>query len=257
MEKMNKDMVNILGVDIFSFGWDEFIKKIKIILRSKKRYCYIISATSVHGVIEAQSDRKFKRIFQKQYITYADGLPLKIIGRIAGEKKIEQIKGPEVLPEVCKLTSTINIKHFFYGGKEGTADKLALNLIKRYPGLKVVGTYCPPFRELTETEKIEITDIINKSRADIVWVGLSTPKQEKWADEFSKYLNTKIIFTVGAAFDFHTGGIKFAPAWVSRIGLEWLFRLILEPKRLWPRYSRIVPKFIWLSILQILKVKKY
>lgn len=235
---------------------ENILSYIKDLLEKNEKESQYICASSVHGIIESQKDHKLREILNNAYVNYPDGLPLAKMGQLLGEKQMEQIKGPCLFPIICEMTSRMDIRHFFYGGKEGIAESLANNMLKKYPSLKVAGTYFPPFRELSEYEKDEIAVKINSSKADIVWVGLSTPKQEKWAADFQKRLKVKLIFTVGAAFDFHTGGLKFAPKYVSSLGLEWFYRLISEPKRLWPRYSRIVPKFLYLSLLQLLKIKK-
>jgi len=170
---------------------------------------------------------------------------------------MEQIKGPDLFPKVCELTSKMDVRHFFCGGREGVADDLARRMSDRFPGLKVAGTYCPPFRPLTDREKDELVEAINSSGTDIVWVGLSTPKQEKWIGEFHDKLNTKLIFSVGAAFDYHTGRLMFSPVLFQRLGLEWFHRLISEPRRLWRRYFKIVPLFIIYSSLQLTRLKTY
>lgn len=252
---MNFEKVDILGVNIFSGGWCSFIDICNEVLNSSNKSSLIVSATSVHGVIEAQTDEVYKRILNNSFIAHPDGRPLMFFGKMAGDKKIEQIKGPEVLPEICKLTAKRNINHFFYGGKEGVAEDLAGRMQKRYSGLRVSGYYCPPFRDLTYKEKKDIITQINETGTDIVWVGLSTPKQEKWAYEFRKKLNVKLIFTVGAAFDFHTDNLELAPEWATKLYIEWLYRLVKEPKRLWKRYFRIVPMFLYLALKQIIKEK--
>jgi len=247
--------VNILGIKVTSESLAEVLNTIKDTLQKNEKKSLYICASSVHGIIESQKDLELKKILNNAFINHPDGLPLVKMGRLLGEKKMEQIKGLCLFPEVCKMTSEMNVKHFFYGGKEGVANELANKMAKTYPGLKLAGTYCPPFRLLSENEKNKIINAINKSRADVVWVGLSTPKQEKWIREFHKKLKVKLIFSVGAAFDFHTGNIKFAPLWMQKIGLEWFYRLINEPKRLWKRYFKIIPSFVFFSILQLAGLK--
>ena len=249
--------VNILGIKVTSESLAEVLNTIKDTLQKNEKKSLYICASSVHGIIESQKDQELKKILNNAFINQPDGLPLVKMGRLLGEKKMVQIKGPELFPAVCEMTSKMNVKHFYYGGKEGVADELANKMAKSYPGLKLAGTYCPPFRLLSENEKNKIINAINKSRADVVWVGLSTPKQEKWIGELHKKLKVKLIFSVGAAFDFHTGNIKFAPPWMQKIGLEWLYRLINEPKRLGKRYFRIIPSFVFFSILQLTGLRKF
>jgi N-acetylglucosaminyldiphosphoundecaprenol N-acetyl-beta-D-mannosaminyltransferase len=235
----------------------EVLNTIKNTLKKNEKKSLYICASSVHGIIESQKDLELKEILNNAFINHPDGLPLVKMGRLLGEKKMEQIKGPKLFPAICEMTSSMNVRHFFYGGKEGVADKLANKMAKKYPGLKLAGTYCPPFRSLRENEKNKIINAINKFRADVVWVGLSSPKQEKWIGEFHKKIKVKLIFSVGAAFDFHTGNIIFAPLWMQKIGLEWFYRLIKEPKRLWKRYFKIIPPFMFFSILQLTGLKKF
>lgn len=251
------DNVDVLGVHITSEPLQMVTAEIKKVLERDERKARYVCATSVHGVIEAQSDLGLKNILNNAFINHPDGLPLAKVGRLLGAKRIEQIKGPDLFPHVCKMTASMDVKHFFYGGQEGVAETLARRMQKRFPGLKVVGTYCPPFRPLTAVEKKEVVQQINESGADIVWVGLSTPKQEKWIGEFHDKLNVKVLFSVGAAFDVHTGRIAYTTPWVHRLGLEWLYRLILEPRRLWKRYLKIVPSFIVLVGLQLMKLKTF
>lgn len=249
--------IEILGIRIFAGGFNSALEQIAAILRQNERKSLYICATSVHGVIEAQSDPDFRKTLNAAYFNAPDGMPLVRMGRLLGAKKIERIYGPDLFPAVCDLSSKMeNISHFFYGGKEGVADKLAEALTKKYPGLIASGTYCPPFRPLTESEKQEVAKKINDSGADIVWVGLSTPKQEKWIAEIRELLNVKLLFSVGAAFDYQLGYIKQPPGWIQKASLEWLYRLVHEPSRLWGRYIRIVPAFIFLSLLQFAGLKK-
>jgi exopolysaccharide biosynthesis WecB/TagA/CpsF family protein len=148
-----------------------------------------------------------------------------------------------------EATQSKPIRHFFYGGAEGVAEDLRSKMEARFPGLQIVGTYCPPFRPLNPEEKAGLVAQITDCKADIVWVGLSTPKQERFMAEYLPILPVKVMLGVGAAFDFHTGRAKQAPRWMMRAGLEWLFRLVTEPKRLWRRYCFQVPRFASLVAL--------
>jgi N-acetylglucosaminyldiphosphoundecaprenol N-acetyl-beta-D-mannosaminyltransferase len=134
---------------------------------------------------------------------------------------------------------------YLYGGRnQGALVQLALNLRQRFPGLQIVGGYSPPYRELTSEEEEAVAAEINRSRADIVWVGIGAPKQEKWMARMRSRLDAPVLVGVGAAFDFHAGLVAQAPAWMQRLGLEWLFRLGTEPRRLWKRYARYNPRFV-------------
>ncbi len=247
--------ITLGGVNIFAGSKDSFFKINKEVLLANERESLVISSTSVHGIIEAQKDKKYENILNQSFLLNPDGRPLSLLGQILGKKDMEQIRGPDVLPEICRLTANSDLKHFFYGGKEGVAEKLAESLINNNPELSVSGTYCPPFRELSTKEMDEIAKLINESETDIIWVGLSTPKQEKWANAIRKRVKVKAIYTVGAAFDFEIGLVKPAPSWIAKIYLEWLYRILKEPKRLLVRYLKIIPKFVYISINEILKNK--
>ena len=147
-------------------------------------------------------------------------------------------------------------RHFLYGGKPGVGERLGERLIDLYPGLKISGMYCPPFRSLSLEEEKQVTDEIRAARPDIVWVGLSTPKQEKWMSQFLDRLDVPVLVGVGAAFDFLSGTKKQAPRWMQRTGLEWFFRLLSEPRRLWRRYIQY-PKFVILALGQWLGFLNY
>lgn len=216
-----------------------------------------VCATSVHGLVEACGAPRFRRILNNASVVTPDGMPLVWVGRIMGHKDMTRVYGPDLTKVVCQLSACLPVRHYFYGGGEGVAVELAKRLRQMYPGLDVVGTSCPLFHELTDCELAEVTDTINKTDPDIVWVGLSTPKQERFIDSARPYLKAKVLLSVGAAFDFHTGRVKQAPAWMQRIGLEWLFRLMREPRRLWRRYAYIVPRFVILVLLQLLHLRRY
>ncbi len=171
------------------------------------------------------------------------------IGRLHGYR-VERVYGPDLMLELCAYGQKYNYRHFFYGGAPGVPELLASKLQARYPGLQVVGTYSPPFRQLSPEEELEIARLINTAAPDIVWVGLGTPKQDYWVGRFSRLLEAPALIAVGAAFDFHSGRIKQAPRWIQRSGFEWLFRLLQEPRRLWRRYIIGNPRFIWLLLRQ-------
>jgi N-acetylglucosaminyldiphosphoundecaprenol N-acetyl-beta-D-mannosaminyltransferase len=156
----------------------------------------------------------------------------------------------------CRETAKKGCRHFFYGGAPGVAKDLAERFAARFPGMIVAGTYSPPFRALTRKEDCEIIEAIERAQADIVWVGLSTPKQERWMSEHRERLNVPVLVGVGAAFDFHTGRIAQAPEWMQESGLEWLFRLTMEPRRLWQRYLLYGAEFVALVLLESLGLKK-
>ncbi len=220
------------------------------IINNKKDY---IVLTGAHGIIEMQKDKELKRINNEAGLVTPDGMPEVWLGKLKGFSKIEKVYAPEIMQSCFKISAERGYKHFFYGGKEGVADKLEGVVNKEYPGIKVVGTYCPPFRPLTFEEKSSVIAQINDSGADVVWCGLGCPKQEKWMYEFRPLVNAAVLIGVGAGFDFLSGEKPLAPYWVTRSGFEWLYRIFGDPKRLSKRYFEIVPKFIYYNLVELLR----
>jgi N-acetylglucosaminyldiphosphoundecaprenol N-acetyl-beta-D-mannosaminyltransferase len=219
--------------------------------------CRFITVTGMHGVMEAQHNPEFKKILSAAALVVPDGMPLVWIGRGKRFALWRRVYGPELMATFFAQTAKKNYRHFFYGGAPGVAEDLAERITQRFPGAKIAGKYCPPFRALTSEESQEVVDIINRSKADIVWVGLSTPKQERWMFEHCNRLNVPVLIGVGAAFDFHTGRAAQAPEWMRENGLEWFFRLSHEPRRLWRRYLIYGSQFLFLNALELLGLKKF
>ncbi|MCH2024206.1 MAG: WecB/TagA/CpsF family glycosyltransferase [Verrucomicrobiales bacterium] len=256
--------VNVLGVGISPINLDTAFEIINAAIRSELQG--YVGVTGVHGVTEAQSDSSFKQILNNTFLNTPDGMPMVWYGKILGHEGISRVYGPDLMLRICSESVENGIRHFFFGGREGVAEKLRDKLTKKFPGLEVVGTYTPPFRPLSENEERSVRDIINSSGAHCVWVGLSTPKQEKFMSKilgrFGKggdrsFEGAKIFFGVGAAFDFHAGLIPQAPSWLQSCGMEWFYRLCKEPKRLWRRYLKNNPLFIIRAILQLLNLRNY
>ncbi len=212
-----------------------------------------ISATGAHGLVEAYKDTSFKNILQQYYWNLPDGMPLVWWGRLKGYSQMDRCYGPDFFAGVMQATANMGVAHFFCGGKPGVAEELRTANVLKWGNNNVVGTYSPPFSPMQEADWEELVSKINESRVQVVWIGLSTPKQEKFAFELSKRVKVKFIITVGAAFDFHTGRLEQAPHWMQRAGLEWFFRLLKEPRRLWKRYIEIVPKFAILAGVDLIK----
>jgi N-acetylglucosaminyldiphosphoundecaprenol N-acetyl-beta-D-mannosaminyltransferase len=184
-------------------------------------------------------------------------MPLVWLGKNAGHKATRRVYGPDLVLEVCGATAGTELTHFFYGGGTGTAEALAANLQTRFPGLKVVGTHCPPFRPLTADEADALEKRIHAAQPNFFWVGLSTPKQEAFMAEYSPRLRVPVMLGVGAAFDFLSGRIAQAPRWIQRSGFEWVWRLGAEPRRLGPRYFKNNPLFLLRIFAQLTGLKKY
>ncbi len=218
---------------------------------------HYVTVTGVHGVIEAQDDPGFKKILNGSGLTVPDGMPLVWLSKLAGRSHVTRVYGPDLTLAMSRALGERGMSAFYYGGAPGVAEALASNLEGRFPGLRRAGTYTPPFRQLTLEEEREIARLINGSGADIVWVGLSTPKQERWMARLRESLHPPVLVGIGAAFDFLTGRVRQAPRWMQRAGLEWLFRLATEPRRLSKRYLRNNPLFLYYLACEKLGFRRF
>jgi N-acetylglucosaminyldiphosphoundecaprenol N-acetyl-beta-D-mannosaminyltransferase len=198
----------------------------------------------VHGVMEARRRRDVLDAHLGAGLVACDGTPLVWASRWAGVKTAERVYGPDFVLAMCARAEDKGLKSFFYGGKPGVAERLGRRLQQEFPGLLVAGSHSPPFRPLTSTEDAAVVEMIDASGADLVWVGLSTPKQELWMADHVGRLRAPALLGVGAAFDFLTGEVRQAPRWIHRTGLEWMFRMAMEPGRLGRRYLKNNPAFV-------------
>jgi len=247
--------VNVLGVGISVLDQTSAREFLFDCVRNGDRG--YVTVTGVHGVSEAQHDPALREIFSRALLVTPDGMPMVWMGKLQGQPSIERVYGPDLMLNICEHSRADGFTHFFYGGHGGVARELERNLVTRFPGLKIVGTYEPPFRPLNELELKELQDQIRNARPDFFWVGLSTPKQELFMAEYiSKLPEAKIFIGVGAAFDLLTGRVPQAPRWMQGVGLEWFFRLLQEPKRLARRYLINNPLFIFRASRQLLTTKK-
>ena len=250
------ERTNVLGVGISVIN-QTTAREILFDAARRGRRGYV-AVTGVHGVTEAQGDPAFRAILNRALLCTPDGMPMVWMGRLAGRRRIERVYGPDLMLNLCEHSVGEGFTHFFYGGNTGVADELKRTLENRFPGLQVVGTYCPPFRPLNRDEREDLRAMVDELRPDFFWVGLSTPKQEKFMAEYLPVLRgAKIFLGVGAAFDMHTGRVRQAPRWMQRSGLEWFYRLTQEPKRLARRYLVNNPLFIGRAALQLTGRRKY
>lgn len=203
-----------------------------------------VCVTGVHGVMEAQRDPALRRILNQSLLTVPDGMPTVWMGRAQGHRTMSRVYGPTLMLDACERSLSTGHTHFLYGGNPGVAEALAASLRARFPGIRIVGSYTPPFRALTSDEEGELAMQVAQARPDFFWVGLSTPKQERFMAAYSGRLSARIMLGVGAAFDMHSGRLPQAPAWMQRSGLEWSYRLMKEPRRLFWRYARNNPAFL-------------
>jgi N-acetylglucosaminyldiphosphoundecaprenol N-acetyl-beta-D-mannosaminyltransferase len=247
---------NVLGVGISVTNMTDAIRMTDEFLASGQANGYVC-VTGVHGVMEAQKDPEFQRFLNNSVLTTPDGMPLVWIGRLRGYKDMGRVYGPDYMLELCRQSVERGYTHFFYGGNPGIADALRSALTSRFPGLRVVGTYTPPFRPLNTDEERDLIGQVKERRPDVFWVGLSTPKQERFMATYLRKLDLKLMVGVGAAFDLHTGHMKDAPRWMKNSGLQWLHRLAQEPRRLWRRYLVNNPLFIYRILLQLSGIRRY
>ena len=247
--------VNILGVGVCACNLEQAVSA--MCRAAARRQAQYVCVTGVHGVMEAQKDARFMEIQNRSALTVPDGMPLVWVGKLRGHETIERVYGPDLMLAVCRLSQFSGHTHFLFGGKPGIAQQLRAVLEKRFPGLAVVGTYTPPFRPMNAAEQAELIAAVNRSQPDFLWVGLSTPKQERFMAEYAGRLRAGLLIGVGAAFDVHTGNLKDSPAFLKQAGLQWLHRLYQEPRRLWKRYLINNPKFLLEIALQLLGARNY
>ena len=229
---------NVLGVGVSALAFVQ-ARDLVIGARGNRRTGYICLGTA-HGLTEARSDAELRQIYNESWLTTPDGMPLVWLGP-AG---VERVYGPDLMLAVCDAGRAVGLRHYLFGGVEGVAEQLRAKLVTRFPGLEIVGTSTPPFRELTKEEFAALQSDVARTRADLIWVGLGTPKQEKFMARYWRELDASLLIGVGAAFDFHSGRVRQAPRWMQRSGLEWLFRLCTEPRRLGGRYLKTNPLFV-------------
>lgn len=210
-----------------------------------------VRVTGMHGIMESRDDAKLQRILNNAFLCTPDGMPTVWLGQAKGHA-MERVYGPDFTLALLQATQNQPVRHFFFGGAAGVAAGLKDKMEARFPGLQVVGTYCPPFRPLNPIEREELRALVESSRADILWVGLSTPKQERFTAEYLPELPVKVMIGISAAFDFLIGLAIQAPRWMMRAVLEWFFRLVTGPKRLWRRHLLQVPRFVSLVVLDFL-----
>jgi N-acetylglucosaminyldiphosphoundecaprenol N-acetyl-beta-D-mannosaminyltransferase len=216
-----------------------------------------VCVTGVHGVMESQSNPELKKVLNEAFLNVPDGMPMTWIGHKQGLSAMDRVYGPDLMLEVCRRSVEKGYTHFLFGGQPGVVEDLKGCLEKKFPGLRVVGTFTPPFRPMNDEETASLRRQLEASPPDFFWVGISTPKQERFMAENLDRLPVKIMLAVGAAFDVNTGRIHDAPRWMKRAGLQWLHRLCQDPRRLWKRYLINNPRFAWNILLQFTGLRKF
>src|SRR5215218_664972 len=243
---------DLLGLPIAMTDYAEAMDVMDgMIARGERGY---LCATAVHAVMVAQNDPEMRAALDGSTLTVPDGMPLVWAANLLGEDLSDRVYGPELMLRYCERSRDRGHRVFLYGGRDqGSLAQLTLNLRLRYPGIRIVGGYSPPFRELTRDEDDAIAAQINAARPDVVWVGTGVPKQEKWMARMRERLEAPVLVGVGAAFDFHAGRISMAPQWMQDRGLEWTYRISQEPRRLLPRYVVHNPRFIARVAMQLVR----
>lgn len=246
--------VNVLGIGVSAIDLPRAVDLILgAIAERRKGY---VTVTGVHGVTEAQRNPALRAAFDGAFLVTPDGMPMVWMGRLQGFRGIARVYGPDLLVALCEATRSGAVRHYFYGGKPEVAEDLRRTLETRFPGVTIAGTESPPFSSPSEEELNGLSERLSESRAHIVWVGLGAPKQELFMAKNSASMPATIMIGVGAAFDIHSGHLRQAPRWMQRSGLEWFFRLIVEPRRLWRRYLINNTQFLWWVLLQWLGLRK-
>lgn len=246
---------NVLGVGVHAVDMDRVLAIFQQMVDERQRG--YICVTGVHGIMEAQKNAPFRSILNGSMLTTPDGMPTVWVGRWQGFSQMKRVFGPEMMLKVCAMSVDKGYTHFLYGGGDGVAEQLKGALLQKFPGLRIVGTYTPPFRSLNKTEVDDLCAQVFRVKPDIFWVGLSTPKQEQFMADYLLRLDTLVMVGVGAAFDVHTGRTQDAPQWMKTAGLQWLHRLAQEPRRLWRRYLFNNPRFVLKIACQLLGLSKY
>jgi N-acetylglucosaminyldiphosphoundecaprenol N-acetyl-beta-D-mannosaminyltransferase len=246
----------VLGVQVHALQIPDVIHQMEAWI-SHRCGSHFIAVTNVHVLMEARHSLSFKRVLDSADLCVPDGMPLVWIGRSRGYSLKRRVYGPDLLLDFCRETSARGYRHFFYGGARGVPEALATKLKCQFPMLEVAGTCSPPFRPLTPEEDASVVEMINRAGADVLWVGLGCPKQECWMYEHREQLRVPVLVGVGQAFDLYAGRLQQAPVWMREHGLEWLFRLLAEPRRLWRRYLIYNLEFVFSELLEFLGVREF
>ncbi|WP_209891252.1 WecB/TagA/CpsF family glycosyltransferase [Rhizobium leguminosarum] len=246
---------NVLGVRVSAVNLKSATGFIQEAIEDGRRE--YVCVRDAHGIVRCQDDPELRSIHNRAFLVTPDGMPLVWALRHAGHAESDRVYGPDLMLSVFDAGSAKGLRHFLYGATAETLEQLQARLLAKFPQAQIVGSYAPPFRKLSMREEADIADRLNRSGADIIWVGLSSPKQELWMARMRDRLEASMLIGVGAAFDFHAGLKRQAPRFIQRSGFEWAFRLLCEPRRLWRRYALVVPTFISLSAFQRLGLRKF
>ncbi len=249
------ERVNVLGVGVSAINMTMALEEIDDWVRNRERH--YICVCPVHSIMECQRSAEVRQVFNGAGMVTPDGMPLVWVARAGGHPEVSRVYGPDLMLAELDRSSRSGHRHFFYGGGPGVAQRLADRMKARFPGLALAGVHEPPFSPLDHLTNDETAGLINAAQPDVVWVGMSSPKQDRWMARMRPRLDAAVLIAVGAAFDFHSGAVKQAPLWMQRSGLEWAYRLATDPRRLWRRYLVDNPWFLWELGLQKTGLKKF
>lgn len=242
--------VNIGGIKIDKYSFDEVVKLITNHALEKSRPSYVVTPNAQH-IISLQKDKRFREIYRQAFLVVPDGVSLLWSAKFLQTPLNGRVNGTDLFEKLCEVAQEKGLKIFFLGGRPGAAEKAKETLQQRLPGIKIVGTHCPPYGfESQEEELALINSKIKVAAPDILFVGLGAPKQEYWINDNYQELGVPISVGIGVSFELVANMVQRAPVWMQKWGLEWLFRLIVEPKRLWKRYIMGNPQFMWLVLMQ-------
>jgi N-acetylglucosaminyldiphosphoundecaprenol N-acetyl-beta-D-mannosaminyltransferase len=249
------EQFDVLGVGISAIDPPFVLDRMRRWIETQERHYICVCAT--HIIMECQNDPELRAMVNRASLAVPDGMPLVWIAHLMGLHNVGRVYGPDLMLSFCQLAAQKGYTNYFLGGATGQPQVLAQRLTDHLPGLPIAGTRSTPNRPLPPEENDLIIKKVNKAHPDVVWVGMGTPYQERWMAENRARLRSPILVGVGAAFDMHSGFVRQAPAWMQQGGLEWLFRLVQEPRRLWRRYLVGNPRFVAKLLGQWLRGRKY
>lgn len=245
---------SLLNTRIDALQHEQILDYLSLWIRQREKNHYVLFANA-HSVMENRSNISFKGAAENADLTVPDGMPLVLIGRLRGMHLPQRADGPGFMLKTLNISTQLGWRHYFYGSTPEILQQLLQRLRTNWPGVQIAGSYAPPFRPLTAAEEEDVISNINKSGADILWIGLGCPKQEIWMWRNRDRLQVPVMLGVGQAFDLMAGVKNRAPGWMRAAGLEWAFRLVTEPRRTWRRYLINNPLFIWLVLMEEIRLK--
>jgi len=251
----SRPTAHVLGVVVDAIDMEAALDRIAAALHESRRG--YVCVAGVHGIMEAQRSAHVAGIYADAQLTIPDGMPLVWVGRMQGHASMQRVTGPDLMLEIFRRKEFATVTHFLYGGVEGVAQELRDRLTAQFPWVRIVGACTPPHDDLSPAGHAQLIAQVADLSPDIIWIGLGCPKQELFMARYLPLLDTTLMFGVGAAFDYHTGRIRDCAGWIKRAGLQWLHRLLQDPRRLWRRYLRNNPAFLWRIALQLTGLRQY